>query len=198
LAAYGPRRHAQWIPGTSGGNHARPWPKQVVELLRKRLSSRPPASYSFAASEALRAVWVPTASRPSASLGDPQRPGSHRPTSTAQSGRARLHRNQNEIHRELGVPPQAAWERAHSEKRSVLRGAPRCPWWPYVWSQRIAMRVGADGRVSVGADTLRLEVAAGTRVILCQHPSGHQSVLAHPPERNKKPVVLFTNRPTDK
>lgn len=37
-----------------GGNHARPWPAEVLALLRKRLSSKPPASYSFAASEVLR------------------------------------------------------------------------------------------------------------------------------------------------
>lgn len=54
LKAYGPGQHAQWTPGLSGGNHARRWPTAVVELLRKRLSSRPPASYSFAASEAIR------------------------------------------------------------------------------------------------------------------------------------------------
>jgi hypothetical protein len=54
LAAYGPRQHRDWVPATSGGNHARPWPAAVVALLRKRLSCTPSASYSFAASEVLR------------------------------------------------------------------------------------------------------------------------------------------------
>lgn len=108
----------------------------------------------------------------------------------------REHRNRHEVHRELGLTPQAAWDRARREQRTVLRPAPRCPWWPYVWSQRTSVRVGDDGRVSVGAARVRLEVAPRTRVILCQHPSGHHSVLAGPPDRRTKPVVLFTDRPT--
>jgi len=54
LAAYGPGTHQNWAPGVSGGNHAPAWPPTVKALLRKRLSSDPPASYSFAASEVLR------------------------------------------------------------------------------------------------------------------------------------------------
>jgi hypothetical protein len=49
------RRQAQvWMPGTSGGDHAAPWPKPVTDLLTKRLACVPPCPYSFAASEALR------------------------------------------------------------------------------------------------------------------------------------------------
>jgi hypothetical protein len=47
-------RDGHWIPGSSGGDHASPWPQPVVELLRKRLGCSPPCPYSFAASEALR------------------------------------------------------------------------------------------------------------------------------------------------
>ena len=54
LAAFGPGAHRSWGPGVSGGDHAPAWPPEVTALLRKRLSSAPPASYSFAASEALR------------------------------------------------------------------------------------------------------------------------------------------------
>lgn len=54
LAAYGLGSHGTWVPGVSGGDHAPAWPPEVTALLRKRLSSAPPASYSFAASEALR------------------------------------------------------------------------------------------------------------------------------------------------
>jgi len=108
----------------------------------------------------------------------------------------REHRNRHESHRELGMTAQTAWDRARREKRTVLRPVPRCPWWPYVWSQRTAMRVGDDGRVPIGANRIRLEVAPRTRVILCQHPSGHHSVLAQPPHPQAKPVVLFTDRPT--
>jgi hypothetical protein len=107
----------------------------------------------------------------------------------------RRHRNQHETHRELGMTPQAAWDGALREKRSVLRPAPRCPWWPYVWSVRTTVKVGPDGRVPVGSQRLRVELAPGTKVQLCEHPSGHHSVLAHPPDPKAKPVVLFTNRP---
>jgi transposase InsO family protein len=345
LKAYGRRVHALWTARTSGGNHARPWSREVLDLLRKRLSSEPPASYSFAASEALRLCdfkldraqvrhWamrqglghVTTPPKPKAAIRRWQRSQigelwqldatPHRwftgidrhfpllnllddcsryhlgtklyerelllayldflpsvfqthglplelyvdyhslffttqPESLTQLGRAlhfygvsfryaptpqakgkierdhqywqgrlpayfasegirdlgaanehipalRLHRNRYEIHRELGVTTQAAWDQARKQKRTVVRPPPRCPWWPYVWSQRTTIRVGADGRVPVGADTVRLEVAPGTKVSLCQHPSGHHSVLAHPPAPKTKPILLFTNCPTPK
>ena len=44
----------EWLPGVSGGDHTREWPAGVEALLRNRLSSAPPASYAFAASEAHR------------------------------------------------------------------------------------------------------------------------------------------------
>jgi transposase InsO family protein len=108
----------------------------------------------------------------------------------------RHHRNRHEPHRELGMTAHAAWEQARREKRTALRPAPRCPWWPYVWSQRTAVRVGEDGRVAVGMQRVRVEVAPGSRVVLCQHPSSHQSVLAAAPCLDAKPVVLFTTLPT--
>ena len=57
------------------------------------------------------------------------------------------HVNQHEIHRELGSTPNAAKAQALAEKRSVLRPAPSCPWWPFVWSQHSRVRVGDDGKV---------------------------------------------------
>ena len=106
----------------------------------------------------------------------------------------RLHHNAHEVHRELAMVPQKAWDLAHKAKRSVLRPAPRCPWWPYVWSVRTALKVGSDGRVPIAGQRLRIEYPAGAKVILCLHPTGHHSVLTAPPDKNKKPVLLFTNR----
>ena len=60
-----------------------------------------------------------------------------------------LHANEHEIHRELGTTPQAARDLALTEKRSVLRPAPACPWWPFIWSQRTRVRGGDDGKVPV-------------------------------------------------
>jgi transposase InsO family protein len=342
LRACAGRREAQWQPGRSGGDPASAWPAAVTDLLRKRLSSQPPASYSFAASEVLRLCdfkldrapvrrWAlengcapaKVLPRPKAPVCRWQRtqigelwqldatphpwfPGvsvafpllnllddcsrchtgaklyqrerllayldflpaafgayglplelyvdyhslffSSAPGALTQLGAAlafygvsfryaptpqakgkverdhhvwqqrlpayfasegiteleaanehlqalRLHRNRRETHRELGMTPQAAWDRARTEKRSVLRATPRGPWWPYVWSERVPLRVGSDGRVPVAGHLIRVEATPGTKVILCHHPSGHHSVLAGPPDRKSKPVLLFTNRP---
>ena len=107
----------------------------------------------------------------------------------------RAHRNTREVHRELRQIPQRAWDQARQEKRSVLRPAPRCPWWDYVWSVRPAIKVGSDGRVPIGTQRLRLEKPPQTKVILCLHPNGHHSVVAAAPDPRQKPVILFTNRP---
>lgn len=106
----------------------------------------------------------------------------------------RLHRNVHETHRELRRTPHKAWELARKEKRSVLRSTPSCPWWPYVWSVRTTLKIGSDGRVPIGGERLRVERPPGTRVVLCLHPTGHHSVLAAPPDKTEKPVILFTNR----
>jgi hypothetical protein len=107
----------------------------------------------------------------------------------------RLHRNANETHREIKLTAQQAWNTAKKEKRSVLRPAPQCPWWPYVWSLRTPLKIGSDGRVPIGTQRIRLEHTRGASVVLCIHPSGHQSVLAAQPDKNLKPALLFTNRP---
>lgn len=107
----------------------------------------------------------------------------------------RRHRNLHEVHREIGCTPAEAIRRAHRQKRSVLRPAPRCPWWPYVWSLRTTVVVASDGRIPVGPDRLRVSVAPGTRVVHCLHPNGSISVLAQQPKLGILPRVLL-NLPT--
>ena len=107
----------------------------------------------------------------------------------------RAHHNTHESHRELRQTPQRAWNQAKKESRSVLRSAPRCPWWDYVWSVRTLIKVGPDGRVPIGTQRLRLERPQGCKVVLCLHPTGHHSVLAAAPDPKLKPLLLFTNRP---
>ncbi len=107
----------------------------------------------------------------------------------------RAHHNAREIHRELRRTPQRARNQARKENRSLLRPAPRCAWWPYVWSVRTLVRIATDGRVPIGTQRLRLERPPGSKVVLCLHPSGHHSVLAAAPEPQQKPALLFTNRP---
>lgn len=103
----------------------------------------------------------------------------------------RRHRNAKEIHRELGRTPEAAADKARREDRTVLRPVPRCPWWPYIWSTRTALKVAPDGRVPVGYERLRAGVAAGTRVVHCLHPNGNITILAHEPKSDQKPAVLL-------
>ena len=106
----------------------------------------------------------------------------------------RAHRNAQEVHRELRQTPQRACNQARKENRSVMRPAPRCPWWNYVWSVRTFIKIGPDGRVPIGTQRLRVERPPGSKIVLCLHPSGHHSVLAAPPDPKQKPVLLFTNR----
>ena len=103
----------------------------------------------------------------------------------------RVHRNAEEKHREIGSTPQVAWQLALREKRSALRPAPACPWWPEVWSPRANTRVDPDGRVTLGAVRLRISKPPGAKVVRCLHPNGDHSVLAAPPHKDTKPVLLL-------
>jgi hypothetical protein len=342
LRACAQQKGGLWPPGLSGGDHAPPWPADVIALLRKRLSSRPPCSYSFTASEVLRLCgftldraqvrrWAiehhlahPSAAPPTrapvrrwqrSQIGElwqldasPHRylpcskilwpmlnmlddcsrvftasklferelllasfdflppafvhygrplqlyvdyhslfftstPGAptqlgaalhfygitlrYAPTPQAKGiverehpfwqkrlpayfasedittlecanehlDALRRHRNHKETHREPAMTPHAAWQLARKEHRSVLRPAPRCPWWPYVWSVRTHIKVASDGRVPIGSHRLHGAALPGAKVVLCLHPSGHHSVLLHEPKPETTPKLLFTNRP---
>jgi hypothetical protein len=101
------------------------------------------------------------------------------------------HANQHEIHRELGTTPQKAWDHALAEKRSVLRPAPACPWWPFVWSQRTRVRVGDDGKVPVANQRLPIDAAPRSSVIRCLRPDGDIYFLRQEPLATAKPTVLL-------
>ena len=103
----------------------------------------------------------------------------------------RQHHNAHENHREIGSTPKAAWDLARSEKRSVLRSSPRCPWWPYVWSQRSSTRVDPDGRVALAGQRLRIDKPPGSKVIRCLHPNGDHSVLNAHPSKDSRPILLL-------
>jgi len=343
LKAFAAGRADCWQPGSSGGNHKGVWPLDVCELLRHRLSTKPPSSYSFAASEALRLLnyrldrsqvrmWAMANSlahadkpvkKPRASTRRWQRqaigelwqldatphswfPGHQtiypmlnmlddcsrvfvgsslyhqenllayldflprafleyglplvvyvdhhsiffpqHPEALTQLGTAlqfydvsfqyastpqakgkierahqywqgrlpaffaahpaggmeeanqaitqlRHHRNKQEQHRELGCCPQEAWDVACRESRSKLRPVKRDPWWSFVWALHRSIQVGDDGRIPIGTQRIRLEIPPRTRLVLCQHPGGYQSVIAKRPTKNERPVILFSNRP---
>lgn len=103
----------------------------------------------------------------------------------------RRHRNHHEVHRELGRTPEAAARLARRQNRSVLRPVPACPWWNFIWSQRTPILVGADGRVPIGSERLRVSAKPSTRLVHCLHPSGAISILAAAPNTALRPVVVL-------
>lgn len=107
----------------------------------------------------------------------------------------REHRNRRERHRELGMVPQAAWDEAVAQGRNKLRPVPKEPWWHYVWSLWHPVAIAVGGRVHFGQDSFPTQGSPGTRAILCEHLDGTVSVLKERPDKQKLPVVLFTNRP---
>ena len=106
----------------------------------------------------------------------------------------RKHHNQMEKHREIGSTPQAAWDQALAHKRSVLRPAPQCRWWPYVFSQSSKIRVGTDGKIPIGGQRLSVDAAPGLRVVQCQHPNGDITILKEAPAKERLPAVLLSTR----
>jgi hypothetical protein len=103
----------------------------------------------------------------------------------------RQHHNQHEIHREIQMTPQEAWDRAEQEGRSVLRPWRCDPWWPYVWSVRTQVRVDMDGTVPAGTQRLKISAPPFSRLTQCQHPDGSYSFLAYPPGTGGKPLILL-------
>lgn len=101
------------------------------------------------------------------------------------------HGNQYEIHRELGQTPHAAHQQALAEKRSAIRPAPQCPWWPYVWSQQTRVRVGDDGKVPVGDQRHLIDAPPRSTLIRCLRPDGDTYYLRHTPDSKAKPLVLL-------
>jgi len=101
------------------------------------------------------------------------------------------HRDTHERHRELAMPPLAAWLLAQKEGRCALRPAPKCPWWPYVFSQRSTVKVQPDGPVAASTARLRIQASPGTRLVHCLHPNGDISILRQPPDHTTKPQVLL-------
>lgn len=95
------------------------------------------------------------------------------------------------------MKPQQAWDTAKQEERSKLRPVPRCPWWPFVWSQRTEIKVGDDGRVPIGAQRLHLEVPPRTQVLLSATILEVTTPSSPPnPVTKPNPKFLFSNLPS--
>ncbi len=103
----------------------------------------------------------------------------------------RLHHNEKEVHREIGMPPAEAWTRAKREKRFVLQPFREDPWWRYVWSVRCRVRIGTDGCVPVGHHRLPFPARVSGSIVRCQHPDGSYTFLANEPNAGGPPIVLM-------
>ena len=91
----------------------------------------------------------------------------------------------------FGPTPHAAKTQALADHRSVLRPAPACPWWPFIWSRRTNVRVGDDGQVPVGAQRHPIAAPPRSRVIRSLHPNGDIYYRLHAPDPQTKPIVLL-------
>lgn len=103
----------------------------------------------------------------------------------------REHHNAKEVHRELGMTPQTAWDQALKEKRSVLRPFQEDPWWRYIWSVRQQVRVSPDGTVPIGHLRQRIPGRYNGHVLLCRHPNGSITILSKDPEQRGRPFALY-------
>ena len=101
------------------------------------------------------------------------------------------HHNSEEIHRELDMTPQQAWDLARRAKRNTLRPCRPDPWWHYIWSRRSNIRVGDDGRVPIGGQRFAVTAPPRSRLIHCLHTNGSISILAKMPKKNEHPKVLL-------
>ena len=102
-----------------------------------------------------------------------------------------FHANEHEVHRELGITPQAAKLRCINDSSSVIRPVPPCPWWPYVWSQQTRVRVDDQGNVPGDKQLHPIDAPPRSFVIRCKRFDGDLFYLRHAPDSLQKPQVLL-------
>lgn len=105
------------------------------------------------------------------------------------------YRNGFERHREIGMTPNEAWEKAIEEGRNKLRAIPQDGWWELIWSEWSRVTVGPRGRIFVDGLHHPTECANGTKVWLCRHIDGSLSAVLKKPEHGVSPIILFSNNP---
>jgi hypothetical protein len=105
------------------------------------------------------------------------------------------HANLTEIHREIRTTPHAAHQAALAQKHTVIRPAPTCPWWRFVWSLRTTVRVADDGTVPVRNVRLSIDAPPRSRVIRCILHDGDIFYLKSIPSKDALPLVLLHSPP---
>ncbi len=102
------------------------------------------------------------------------------------------YRNGFEIHREIGMTPDEAWDKAIREGRNKLRAIPSDGWWELVWAIRSRIVIGARGKVFLDGMWCPTECPNGTRAYLYRHVDGTVSVALNKPTHSEPPKVVFT------
>jgi hypothetical protein len=105
------------------------------------------------------------------------------------------HANEREFHREIRSTPLAARDAAISQNHTVIRPAPACPWWRFVWSLRSSVRVADDGTVPVRNLRLSIDSPPRSRITKCQLFNGDIFFLKHPPKSGSLPAILLHSPP---
>lgn len=105
------------------------------------------------------------------------------------------YRNDKEVHREIGMTAQAAWDLAISEGRNKLRPTPHGGWWELAWVTPAQIEIGPRGRAIVGDQCFPTECARGTRAWLYSHFNGSFTIAMNLPNRQHGPQIVFTNHP---
>ena len=102
------------------------------------------------------------------------------------------YRNVFEVHREIGMTPQDAWDKAVAEGRNKLRIPPKDGWWELVWSTRSGVVIGPRGKVEVDGFRCPTGCPNGTRAFLYRHVDGSVSIALNKPSKKEPPKVVFT------
>jgi hypothetical protein len=87
--------------------------------------------------------------------------------------------------------PLGIWPKRKIAPPSGLRQNAR--WWPYVFSQQTRLRVGDDGKVTIGQQRFSIDTPPRSKVIRCLHPKGDVTVLKGPPTKNAMLIVLLSS-----
>ncbi|MDP1587897.1 MAG: hypothetical protein Q8M07_09155 [Prosthecobacter sp.] len=116
-------------------------------------------------------------------------------TANALLEQLREHHNSAELHRELGMTPLRASNRARRAKRNALRPCKPDAWWHYIWSIRYRVRVADDGTVPIGPERCKVPAKPRSHLHYYRHLNGSISILANAPSKDQKPQCLVHRGP---
>ena len=105
------------------------------------------------------------------------------------------HANHHQFHREIRSTPHAAHQAALAQNHTVIRPAPACPWWRFIWSLRSTVRVADDGTVPVRNLRLSIDAPPRSRVIRCILHDGDIFYLKSKPSKDSLPTILLHSPP---